>query len=73
VPKVKLSFKEKHEFDQLEKEIPLLEKEKKELEEKLANSATGHEDLLNITERLGKVVQLLDEKGMRWLELSEFM
>lgn len=73
VPKVKLSFKEKHEFDQLEKEIPLLEKEKKELEEKLANSATGHEDLLNITEQLGKVVQLLDEKGMRWLELSEFM
>lgn len=73
VPKVKLSFKEKHEYDQLEKEIPQLEKEKKELEEKLNNTATNHEELLKITDRLGQVVQMLDEKGLRWLELSEFM
>lgn len=72
-PKVKLSFKEKHEFDQLEKELPLLEKEKKELEEKLSNADTNHEELLKITERLGEVIRLLDDKGMRWLELSEFI
>ncbi|MBL0316111.1 MAG: ABC-F family ATP-binding cassette domain-containing protein [Flavobacteriales bacterium] len=73
VPKIKLSFKEKHEYDQLEKEIPQLEKEKKELEEKLNNTATNHEELLKITDRLGQVVKMLDEKGLRWLELSEFM
>ena len=71
--KTKLTFKEKFEFDQLEKEIPLLENEKKDLEIKLALAASDHEELLSVTERLGKVIQSLDEKGMRWLELSEFL
>lgn len=69
--KVKLSFKEKFEFDQLEKDIPLLEEEKKKLEEQLNSSLTDHSELMRITDRLGKVVEELDEKSFRWLELSE--
>jgi ATP-binding cassette subfamily F protein uup len=69
--KTKMSFKEKHEFDQLEKSIPLLEKEKLELEEKLNASTADHAELMRVTERLGVVVSELDEKGLRWLELSE--
>jgi ATP-binding cassette subfamily F protein uup len=72
-PKIKLTFKEKFEFDQLEKDIPLLEKEKMELEGKLAFAGTDHEELLRVTERLGQVLKSLDEKGIRWLELSEFV
>jgi ABC transport system ATP-binding/permease protein len=71
-PKTKMSFKEKFEFDQLEKDIPLLEAEKKKLEEELAASLSDHAALMSVTEKLGKVVSQLDEKGMRWLELSEF-
>ncbi len=70
--KAKMSFKEKHEFDQIEKEIPFLEKEKQELEEKLNAGSSDHDELLSITKRLGDVVKDLDEKGLRWLELSEY-
>ncbi len=70
-PKQKLSFKEKFEFEQLEKDIPVLEAEKKALEVKLNSGLTDHEELLRTTEKLGKIVSDLDEKSMRWLELSE--
>lgn len=69
--KLKLSYKEKLEFEQLEKDLPALEEEKKTLNEKL-NSPVGHEELIKITERLGEVSQLIDKKTDRWLELSEF-
>jgi len=70
-PKTKMSFKEKHEFTQLETEIPALEKQKAELEEKLNSSATDHSELTKLTQKLGYVIDQLDKKGMRWLELSE--
>lgn len=70
--KVKLTFKEKFEFDQLEKEIPLLEEKKKLLEAKLEQSLADHTQLLKVTEELAKVVEELDTKSLRWLELSEF-
>ncbi|MEZ4799532.1 MAG: hypothetical protein R2809_07115 [Flavobacteriales bacterium] len=69
--KIKLSFKEKYEFDQLEKDIPVLEEKKKILEEKLASNITNHDELIQVTEELGKVISDLDEKSFRWLELSE--
>ncbi len=69
--KTKLSFKEKHELEQLEKEVPRLEEEKKMLEEKLNSNLTDHEELLKVTAKLGEIVSELDEKGLRWLELSE--
>jgi len=71
--KTKLSFKDKFEYDQLEKEIPQLEKEKAELEKQLADAGTDHEALLKVTERLGKLVNELDAKSMRWLELGELL
>lgn len=70
-PKTRMSFKEKHEFNQLEKELPLLEQKKAELEAKLQTATTDHTELTKITEELGKVVEELDTKTMRWLELSE--
>jgi ATP-binding cassette subfamily F protein uup len=70
-PKTKLSFKEKFELDQLNKDIPALEKEKKELEEKMNTNLSDHEEIMRVSARLGEVVSQLDEKGFRWLELSE--
>ena len=69
--KVKLSFKEKMEFDQIEKDIPKLQSEKKELEEKMNIGGMDFETLQKAAARIGQIVQLLDEKEMRWLELSE--
>jgi len=70
--KIKLSYKEKIEFEQIEKDLPQLEEEKTQLNEKL-NSNLGHEELLKTTERLGEVMKLIDEKTDRWLVLSEFV
>jgi ABC transport system ATP-binding/permease protein len=71
--KPKLSFKEKFEFDQLEKEIPQLEIKKKALEEKMNSVLTDHTELIKTTEDLGKVIDELDAKSLRWLELSELL
>ncbi len=68
----KLSFNEKREFEALEKEIPQLENEKSELEIKLSSGEiTDAEEIIKLSERFAKVSELLDEKEMRWLELSE--
>jgi ATP-binding cassette subfamily F protein uup len=69
--KQKFSFKEKYEFDQLEKELPQLQDEKKMLEEKMNSGNINYDELQNAAERISTIVQLLDEKEMRWLELSE--
>lgn len=66
----KLSFKEKFEFDSLEKEIPELQKEKTALEEKMA-TPLSYDELQKAADRISLIIQLLDEKEMRWLELSE--
>ena len=66
----KLSFKEKFEFDSLEKEIPELQKEKTALEEKMA-TPLSYDELQKAADRISMIIQLLDEKEMRWLELSE--
>ncbi len=66
----KLSFKEKHELETIEKEMPQLQKEKEILEQKM-NSNLPYEELQAAADRISMVIQLLDEKEMRWLELSE--
>jgi ATP-binding cassette subfamily F protein uup len=66
----RMTFKEKFEFEQLEKRIKSLESEKAKLEKTLTE-ATNHEDLTRISSALGEVSQSLDECEMRWLELSE--
>ena len=67
----KLSFKEKLEFETIEKEMPALQKEKALLEEKMNSGNLNFEDLQKAAARIGEIVNLLDEKEMRWLELSE--
>ncbi len=70
--KRKLSYKEKFEFENLFKEIEKLEKQKSQLVEKLNNATSNHEELLRISSELGETTKALDEKQLRWLELSEF-
>ncbi len=70
--KKKLSFNEKREFEQLEKDIELLEAEKAELDQKMSEGGP-YEELQKMSERLGLVMKELDEKGDRWLELSEWV
>ena len=67
----KFTFKEKHEFELLQKEIPDLEKEKELLEVKMNNGNLGFEKLQEMAERVSEIIVLLDKKEMRWLELSE--
>jgi ATP-binding cassette subfamily F protein uup len=69
----KLSFKEKTEFEKLEKELADLEKEKKLLEVKLNNGSMEFEQLQKTSERISEIIVLVDKKEMRWLELSERM
>jgi ATP-binding cassette subfamily F protein uup len=71
--KKKLSFKEKFELGQLEKEIVSLEAEKKELNEKLNSGIGTHDELLQWSRRFEEVINILDEKSFRWLELSEML
>jgi len=70
--KKKLSFKEKQEFEALEKDIPKLEEEKEGLTEKLNSGEDDHEKLIGWSTRIEEITELLDEKEMRWLELSEY-
>lgn len=69
--KRQLTFKEKREFELLEKEIADLTREKAIITEKLTSGNTAFEELQKISQRIGEVTQLLDEKEFRWLELSE--
>jgi ATP-binding cassette subfamily F protein uup len=70
--KKKLSFNEKREFEQLEKELPALEKEKAEITEKMSRPNLAYDELQKLSERITEITQLLEEKEMRWLELSEY-
>ncbi|MCR9253777.1 MAG: ABC-F family ATP-binding cassette domain-containing protein [bacterium] len=67
----KLTFNEKREFETLEKEIEKLENQKAEFIEKL-NAGTGnHEELTEWSQEIEKLTESIEEKEMRWLELSE--
>ena len=67
----RMSFKEKREFEQLEKDIAKLEEEQKQLEDDLCSGNLSVEELTEKSIRLPKLKEELDEKSMRWLELSE--
>lgn len=69
--KRKMSFKEKQEFERLEKEIADLEEEKKQIEEDLCSGTLSVDELTEKSKRLPLLNNELDEKTMRWLELSE--
>jgi ATP-binding cassette subfamily F protein uup len=66
-----LTFKEKREFEQLSDEIGNLESEKKLIETDMSKGNLGNEELLSKSKRHGEIMKLLDDKELRWLELSE--
>ncbi len=67
----KMTFKEKREYEQLEHDITVLEEEKKALEEALCSGTLSVDELTEKSKRLPLLNDELDEKSMRWLELSE--
>ena len=69
--KGKMGFNEKREFGQLEVEIPKLEKRKAELTTEMESIVDDHEKLIKTSEEFQRVSDELEEKEMRWLELSE--
>lgn len=70
--KKKLSYKEKREFEDLEKELPALEEEKKVIAEKMGGNIS-FEEITKLGNRMTEIENLLADKEMRWLELSEMM
>ena len=69
--KRKMSFREKQEFEALGKEIDDLEQEKADIEAALSSGTLQTQEIIDLSKRLPVVNNLLDEKSMRWLELSE--
>ena len=67
----KKSFKEKFEFEQLQHVIAALETEKVQLSEQLSSGAGTHSEIAKWSERIGQIVEELNEKELRWLMLSE--
>ncbi|MGL4779971.1 MAG: ABC-F family ATP-binding cassette domain-containing protein, partial [Bacteroidales bacterium] len=72
-PKKKLSFNEKREFEQLEVELPKLEQEKADIETEMSTGTLSADELLSKSNRISELIDEIDEKTMRWLELSEYM
>ena len=71
--KRKVSYKEKYEYGELEKEIEQLENEKEELEKSLLNPNLEVDKIVENSKRLSEVVSMIDEKSFRWMELDELM
>lgn len=71
-PKKKLTFKERKEFEALDEEIPRLEAEKAELEAAMSSGTLDGDSLMAKSRRIAEVMKEIDEKTMRWLELSEW-
>jgi len=67
----KLSFNERREYNKLEKEIAKLEATKTALTEKMNEASADAEALMNASKKIGTVLEEIDEKELRWLELSE--
>ncbi len=70
--KKKLTYHEKKEYEGLEKEIEALEKQKSELMDKMNSGTANHEELLKWSKEVESLTLTIEEKELRWLELSEF-
>ena len=68
-----MSFKEKKEYELLEIEIEQLETEKADIEALLSGAASDSNQIIELSKRHSEIVDLIDEKSMRWLELSEWV
>ncbi len=69
--KKKLTFKERQEYESLEGDIEQLEAEKEAISEQLSSGTLQADELVSQSERLSELIERIDEKTMRWLELSE--
>lgn len=69
--KRRLSFKERQEMQQLETDLDILNQEKANIETKLNSGNLPTEELMEKSQRIAEILTILDEKEMRWLELSE--
>ena len=71
--KKKVSYKEKYEYGELEKEIEVLEKEKEELEKSLLSPTLSVDEIVENSKRLSELESQIEEKSFRWMELDEIM
>lgn len=69
--KRKMSYKEKRRFEQLEKEITELEDEQRNIEEELNSGTLSVEELMEKSKRFAVIKNMIDDKTMEWMELSE--
>ncbi|MDR2036417.1 MAG: ATP-binding cassette domain-containing protein [Bacteroidales bacterium] len=69
--KVKLSYKEKKELEELEVLLSSLETEKSEIEQLLGSGSAGHDEMLKASSRMGDILSEIDAKTDRWIELSD--
>ncbi len=70
--KKRLSYKEKREFETLQKEIEMLSAEKEKITLRLQETSLQYEEIQTLSNRFSEITSQLDEKEMRWLELSEY-
>jgi len=70
--KKRLSFKEKREFETLQKEIEILSAEKEKITHHLQEGSLPYEEIQALSSRFSEITSQLDDKEMRWLELSEY-
>lgn len=73
VEKTKLTYKERLEYESLEKEIEELEKEKGKLEGKMNDVGDDYEALQKCSTRIGELIELIDDKTLRWMDLDEWV
>lgn len=71
VSKKKLSYKDQREFESIEVELIDLEREKSKITSQLSAGNLSYDELQKLSERMGEISALIDEKELRWLELSE--
>ncbi|MDD2278912.1 MAG: ABC-F family ATP-binding cassette domain-containing protein [Bacteroidales bacterium] len=67
----KLSFTERNEMESLSVDIESLENEKAEIESEINSSSLHHDDLMRKSQRIAQIIEILDSKGERWLELMD--
>lgn len=69
--KTKISYKEQRELEALEQDIPQLEQQKRQIEEKLSSGELSADELQRLSIEVAKIIEELEQKELRWLELSE--
>ncbi|MBQ7878244.1 MAG: ABC-F family ATP-binding cassette domain-containing protein [Bacteroidaceae bacterium] len=73
VTKRKLTFKEQREYENLESEIFAMEEEKDSIEKEMSSGQLDNDTLLKKSMRISELIEAIDNKTMRWLELSEYV